>query len=377
MQQKPVLPWLVWATLLAANVLLAPSAASGDSPKERHPVATARSETMSAFSLTEAEAAHDLGYVEVGAVRSCQLVVRNNSANMLRISAIRSECSCMTAKAAAEEIPPEGATTLTVEFHAPPRASRYAKRLVLLLEGGRPMKFPILFTARVGLPLTVEPRILDLGTLIAGETRRRDVVIHNDGRTPVKPVYATSGSAGCHAAVPRAEAPAGGILAIPIILETSLQSSGPGKTSVAIHMDCPEQSQVDATVGWEVSTAYCLSQSEAKLGSASPGERRTCRFEIAAADAQARDFVRSCELTELENLSGKATVSYAENRATITCDLVAGAEAGPLGGKLLVTLADHGQPVEILIDGLVRTGEPGDPGKTAVSTDAVEIPGEK
>ncbi|HOI56082.1 MAG TPA: DUF1573 domain-containing protein [Phycisphaerae bacterium] len=337
---------LAWALVLSIQV---PTEAA-PAPSRADPAENARA----AVSLDNDNACCDLGYVETKAIRTMRLTVHNPSSNALRIAGIRSECSCMSAEAVPTEIAPKGDTHLAITFHAPPRASHYGKHLVLLLEGGRPLKFPILVTARVGLPLTVEPPTLDLGTLVAGECRRSSVTLRNDGPTPVRPVYATADSPGCYAAVPRAEAPAGGSLPVPVVVQAPPEHAGPVTAHLTIHTDCPEQQDLSVAIRYSLSTRYRLSQGEARLGPLRPGATAVCRFEITAADVGAGDFLQSCELVALENLSGRASLSYRGHRATIACDLVAGPATGPLGGRLVVRLADHPQPVELWISGSVE-----------------------
>ncbi|NLX57907.1 MAG: DUF1573 domain-containing protein [Phycisphaerae bacterium] len=337
---------LAWALVLSIQV---PTEAA-PAPSQPHRVENA----LAAVSLDNDNACCDLGYVETKATRTMRLTVHNPSSNALRIAGIRSECSCMSAEAVPTEIAPKGDTHLAITFHAPPRASHYGKHLVLLLEGGRPLKFPILVTARVALPLTAEPAALDLGTLVAGECRRTSVTLRNDGPLPVRPVYATADSPGCYAAVPRTEVPAGGSLRIPVVVQAPAEHAGPAAVHVAVHTDCPEQPDLSVSITYTLSTRYRLSQGEMRLGPQRSGTTAVCRFEIATTDAGAGCFVQSCEPVALENLSGRASVSYRGHRATIACDLVAGPATGPLGGRLVVRLADHPQPVELWISGSVE-----------------------
>lgn len=199
------------------------------------------------------EAEHDFGFVEPLSTHKVVLELRNSETEPLRFTSMRSECRCMSALVASDEIPPRGATRMQVTLKAPKDPTSYSKRVLLATgEGGARPALSVRISARVGLPLEVRPATLDLGKVAADKEVSGQVTLLNSGQKAVRPIYATSSSGGCIVQVPRADVPAGGSLAIPVVLRTAGTSAGPGKATVAIHTDCKEQPQVHVTVVYEV-----------------------------------------------------------------------------------------------------------------------------
>ena len=87
------------------------------------------------------------------------------------------------------------------------------------------------------------------------------------------------------------------------------------------------------------------------------GQQRTIQIEVSQAGDGAGEFLRRCRTAELVNVSCRAQVRHQAGRAIVTCDLTAGDRPGTISGRILLTLADHDQPVELEISG--RIGEEG------------------
>jgi len=300
---------------------------------------------------------HDFGFVEPGSRHKVVLALRNASDAPVSIRKVRSECRCMTALLSSLDIAPGESARVQVVFKAPRKPTTYSKRLLLWTSGTSDRsasRFALGVAARVGLPLEAKPEMVDAGTLIAGEHCRCRVRIVNGGAKAVRPIYATSTRDGCTVLVPRATVPPRGSLDVPVLVRTAVGDSGPGKASCSIQTDCPEQPRVGLAVTWDVSQSYRLSRGRVELGGMRPGERRSVAFEITAAAEHPGAFVTDCSLSDLENLTGEAHVTCDGSRATVRCEVLAGAETGAASGAVVLTLAGHPQPVKVWITGHVK-----------------------
>lgn len=205
--------------------------------------------------VTGDQAEHDFGFVKPKAVAYVTFSLRNPAKSPLRVHKIRNECKCMVILAAPKLIKPESSDMVKVKFIAPKDNTTYSKRIVLLTaDPARPI-ITLRIKASVGLPLEVQPRQLDLGTLVRGRQREVNVTILNRGDRPVRPVYATSSRAACTALIPRALIPAGGKLSIPILIKTQDAPPGGQTATISIHTDCSSQPVVNLQLRYQVSPA--------------------------------------------------------------------------------------------------------------------------
>jgi len=307
--------------------------------------------------LDQGKARHDFGFVEPGSRHKAVLALRNPSNAPVTVKKVRSDCRCMTALLSSLAIPPGESARVQVVFKAPRKPTTYDKRLLFWTSGtsgGSVSKFALAIRARVGLPLEAEPDTLDAGTLVAGEHCRRRVRIVNSGAKAARPIYATSARNGCTVLVPRATVPPRGELDVPVVVRTGIGDSGPGKAACSIHTDCPEQPGLEVTVTYDVSPAYRLSRGTIELGTMQPGRRASVEFEIVAAAGHPGTFVTDCTLSDLENLTGEARVTFDGSRATVHCEVVAGTEVGAAAGAVVLALAGHPQPIKVWIGGHVK-----------------------
>ncbi len=106
---------------------------------------------------------------------------------------------------------------------------------------------------RIGRPLEIRPKVLELSAGPGDETLRGELRLVNYDDKPYKPVYATSGDPEhVTAHIPRAAVEGGGELAIPVTVDLSGASPGPHTARLHIHTDCPTQSALSATVRYGV-----------------------------------------------------------------------------------------------------------------------------
>ena len=93
---------------------------------------------------------------------------------------------------------------------------------------------------------------MDLGTLAAGEERTVPLTIQNDQDKPVRPVYGTSGVAGCIPRVPRVTADPGGKMTIPVFVKATGKPGSRIEGQVQIQTNCRTQPTVSCRVRYDI-----------------------------------------------------------------------------------------------------------------------------
>ena len=204
---------------------------------------------------------HDFGFVQPGSTHVVDFVVANPLETPLAIRRARSECKCMAAVKPPKSVPAKGSVKLRVVFVAPKDSMRYSKRIALLTTDKRLPAVMVRVKANVGLPLRIEPKVLELGALIAGQEGRGEVTIVNMAAKPVRLAYSTSNQPGCIALIPRAPVPAGGRLTIPVVVRPRAGSDRPRRATVRIHTDFAGQTSLAVPVRYTVSPAASMGAS--------------------------------------------------------------------------------------------------------------------
>ena len=205
-------------------------------------------------AATASGASHDFGFVKSGVTRDVVFRLANPSGNAIALRKIVSECKCMLAIDPPKSVPAGGSADVRVRFIAPKKPINYSKRVVLVPTGkADPIGLRVI--ARVGLPLKGNSRVLEIGTLSAGETREVPMEIFNDGESAIRPIYGTSTLSGCIPKVPRAAIPAGGKLAIPLAVTASGAPGTVRKGTVRIQTNCPTQSAISRQVRYTIAPA--------------------------------------------------------------------------------------------------------------------------
>lgn len=354
--------------VMDSAIVISAQEAKGDVPLSEGMGRFAFPKTAPVVPVASAAGGHDFGFVGPGTVHYVAFNLRNPAGTPLKLRKVHSECGCMQVVDPPAVIPAGGEAAVKVRLAAPKKTLTYSKRVIVLPEGNRPA-IALQVSARVGLPLEAEPKTIDLGMLVVGEQRQAFLTVVNHGDKAVRPVYGTSTLAGCLPKVPRADVPPGGRLAIPIEVRaagtSAMTATAATETgTVRIQTDSDKQPTVEAQVRYGVSRAYRLSRGVIDLGAVAPGQKRTAILEVVSS-GQSGPFVKSCRPAELRGFlplapaaaaapaAGEIAVTTTGRSALIQCTFTAGQAEGPLGGKIILELADHGQPVEVPIVGQV------------------------
>ncbi len=173
-------------------------------------------------------APYNLGYVVPGSDHEFKVSVFNNLERDLPVLRVTSECDCLTALDTPEVLAAGGSTELKVQLSAWDKVTHYQKGLTLWIDDEEVPHVMVDMTARIGLPLRVEPQVLSFGddgespapaaaSEGGGEPMAvRQVFVHNDSDQPVRLAYSTSNLPGAYASVPREPVPAGGVQRVEI-----------------------------------------------------------------------------------------------------------------------------------------------------------------
>ena len=204
----------------------------------------------------------DLHYVEPDDQQTATFQVKNPTNKAWTIRKVETECTCMTLKSEVKVIPANGTTSLEVAFHAPKTVGPYDKRILLLTDDAQAKAITLELKARVGLPLTVEPATVDLGTLPAGQSSSQKIAIANAGKVPVKILYATSSSPDCVVKVPAAAVAGPGgsysltvMVSPPPVASPSPTSGGTRQVALFIHTDSSAQSSLQVPIRYGVTSS--------------------------------------------------------------------------------------------------------------------------
>lgn len=192
-------------------------------------------------AIQVASQAYDFGYVKPGGVDEANVSVANPLAKPLEIESIESECVCLEVLDAPLRIPARGTVKLRLRFTAPQQPQHYAKQVVLFTANARVPVIELTVRARVGLPLTAEPKVVRLLPAGEGKSREAVVTITNDGEQSVRLLYSTSNQPGVFAMLPREPIPPGGEVNIPIKAAPLETNSRNGSAAIRIHTSSSHQ----------------------------------------------------------------------------------------------------------------------------------------
>jgi len=309
--------------------------------------------------ISQQKAFSDLRFAVPNSLQDVAVSVENDTKTEFRVRKALSECVCMKAVNPPTAIGPGQKATFRIRFHAPKDPMRYAKNIALVPADGRD---PVLvgIHARVGMPLTAEPAVIDLGTLVAGEERIVPFTIRNEMDKPVRPVYGTSSLAGCTPRVPRASAEPGGKVAIPLLVKVT---GGPGSKAegqVQIQTNCPTQPTVGCSVRYSVSKEYSISAGTMAAGELAPAGKYSATLRISRTPPGAGDgFITAVAASGLDNVAVESRrIAYGAGWADVYIALIAGRSLGNVSGNLKIDLSGHDQPVVVPITGRVVSGAP-------------------
>ena len=171
-----------------------------------------------------------LGYVEPKSVHRFALEIVNPTGENWPLDAVETECECLTVVEKPECCLP-GKSSLTFEFKTPDIVGAYSKTITVV---SGEQQWTTRFHARIDTPLAAEPEIL---VFASGDTEQT-FTIRNDGKVPVRLLYATSSSNFCVVKVGLEPVVPGGSLELVASLSGALPT---GEQTIMIHTNFPRQ----------------------------------------------------------------------------------------------------------------------------------------
>jgi len=196
---------------------------------------------------------HSLGFVKPQSRYVIEYPLGNPASQSWRAGEALSECQCMAVLKSPREIPAGGTATAQVLFVAPDERLHYRKRVLLPSADPRQPPVELWLEAQVGLPLELQPQLVELTAGGDGLEQQGQVRLVNHGDKPVRPLYATSGSNWCIARIPALSAPPGGSVAIPIVARPAAGATSAQSATIRIHTDCADQPFLEALVSLQPS----------------------------------------------------------------------------------------------------------------------------
>ena len=193
---------------------------------------------------------HDFGYVEPGSMHRVRFLVENPSDHDWAVRAVRSDCDCVRCSEAPKAILAGKSVQITVELKAPNAPQNYSKQIVVFTDSKQRPTCAYRIEAQIGLPLRVVPSKIDFGQIKAEGECRQIVTVCNDGKVPVKLLYATCTDSACFMQIPAAAVAAGGRVDLPVILLPAKRLSTILHLEIQIHTSCPCQNALILAVQW-------------------------------------------------------------------------------------------------------------------------------
>jgi hypothetical protein len=130
-----------------------------------------------------------IGYVEPKSIHRFTLEIVNPTDVPRSLDTVETECECLVVMEQPDQIAP-GKSHLTLEFTTPDIAGHYSKTITAISRGQR---WTTRFHARINTPLSVVPETL----VFSPNEVEKTVTVHNDGKIPVRLLYATSPTNAC------------------------------------------------------------------------------------------------------------------------------------------------------------------------------------
>jgi hypothetical protein len=189
---------LVVSGIVLASFLLIPM--SLHSPVQRFDHGMVVSETMiepeSSDAVLEVEPPSGLvpsnfhiGHVEPKSVHRLAIEIINPTNETWSLNAVETECECLVVAEKPESLTP-GKSHLVIEFTTPDIIGYYSKTITVI---SGEQQWTMRFHARIDTPLSVEPEVL----IFAPDETEKMFTIRNDGKVPIRLLYATSPSNTC------------------------------------------------------------------------------------------------------------------------------------------------------------------------------------
>lgn len=193
----------------------------------------------------------DLGFVPVHQRTSVMLSVPSLTSKSMSLRAVRADCACMSIPFPPAELAAGHPTLMELRFDAPEGAQPYAKRIVMVPADPQAPAIHLVVRARVGLPLTVNPRRWSVPTTedpASGSTL--EVTVANAGDEPCRILYGTSELPDCIVTVPQNHIAGGAAMKLSIRLgpEARTKLLAAQRAIIHLHADCPTQPEVDIIV---------------------------------------------------------------------------------------------------------------------------------
>lgn len=162
----------------------------------------------------------DLGYIVPGSSHTLAYRIAVPTNQPLQLLGIHSECRCTTITQAPERVVPGQEAIITMRFVATHKPVLYDQGVLIRTDHPDPelAERRLVVTARIGLPLSVQPQQISAGATSDSSVSRFTVTVTNDGPEPIRLIYAVAESPGVTAQVPREPIAPGTSIELPVLI---------------------------------------------------------------------------------------------------------------------------------------------------------------
>jgi hypothetical protein len=240
--------YLAGGTVLVALVVAAPTGGLSASAKEvlaSRPIA----QIPPATAVSDLEKlVCDLGYVDKGSSHELQFFVSNPTDGAIAIDRIEPECHCTTIIDPPKSLAPKALTRVSATFVAPQESIVYQKSIVLLTTDRKIPSKILTIRARVGLPLSWQPAIVEVEQAKVGEVNSIEISVVNGASQPVKLLFASADNPDCLLRIPNNCVAQTGMR--PLELKIKPTRAGEQSATLTIHTDSTDQRLLEVPVRW-------------------------------------------------------------------------------------------------------------------------------
>lgn len=176
----------------------------------------------------------DLGYIVPGSSHILAYRVAAPTNQPLQLLGIHSECPCTTITQAPERVVTGQDAIITMRFVATHKPVLYDQGVLIRTDHPDPdlAERRLVVTARIGLPLSVQPQQIWAGATSGSSVSRVTVTVTNDGPEPIRLIYAVAESPGITAQVPSEPIAPGTSIELPVLIRPSRWDGRPTRLRI-------------------------------------------------------------------------------------------------------------------------------------------------
>jgi hypothetical protein len=347
--------WAAFAVLVLASVTYALWPMAKGLTRPAPPVAQENIRPSKVPALRITPPAVDFGTLPVGKTCTLAVQVENLSSQAITVYRVSGSCECISGEIREHNIPPGRSVSAELRFTGLPGRGSYSGSAVLVTDEAGPSKYEIGVRGIVEEDLSLEPKILQFGSLSKNATTFREARLrHREGRPfSIKSIDGARG--GCEVTFSPAEAGGGGGYTIRALVRAL--RPGTFTHEFVIRTDCKSMPELRLTLAGEVESDYRCVPAIAALKPSTEGGVASC--EVVIEKSKAEPF-RIRSVRESRNLPIQFSVAEVDpERRKVTIQLTEPPGEGVQLGEFLILIDAEDEPLHVpyRLDALARKAE--------------------